>query len=196
MNRFDCAIIGAGPGGYVAALRAARRGLSTALIEKDQLGGTCLNRGCIPTKALLHVSELAAEIKSAADVGISTGEFELDYAKACSFKDRVVSELRQGVAGLLKNLKVQVFSATAKLTGPNILEVTDSASKTSQIQATNIIIATGTEPAKLPAFPFDGEKVMNTTDVLAMTSLPESILIVGGGIAGCEFATMFAEFGL
>ena len=121
MDKYDCAIIGAGPGGYVAALRSARRGLSTALIEKDQLGGTCLNRGCIPTKALLHVSELAWEIKSAGDVGISTGEFQLDYAKACSFKDRVVSELRQGVAGLLKNLKVQVYSGTAKLTGADTI---------------------------------------------------------------------------
>ena len=196
MNKYDCAIIGAGPGGYVAALRAARRGLNTAIIEKDQLGGTCLNRGCIPTKALLHVSELAAEIRSADEVGISTGKIQLDYTKACSFKDRVVSELRQGVAGLLKNLKVQVFFGTAKLTGTNALEVTDKTGKSSQIQAANIIIATGTEPAKLGGFPFDAEKVMNTTDVLAMTSLPKSLLIVGGGIAGCEFATMFAEFGL
>ncbi len=196
MTRYDCAVIGAGPGGYVAALRAARRGLSTALIEKDQLGGTCLNRGCIPTKALLHASELAWEMKSAGEIGISSGEVQVDYAKVASFKDKVVSDLRQGVAGLLKHLKVQVFSGTAKLSGANSIEVTDKDGKVSEIQADNIIIATGTEPAKLGGFDFDGEKVMNTTDVLAMTALPESLLIVGGGIAGCEFATMYAEFGL
>ncbi len=196
MGKYDCAVIGAGPGGYVAALRAARRGLSTALIEKDQLDGTCLNRGCIPTKALLHASELAWEMKSASEVGINSGEVQVDYAKVASFKDKVVSDLRQGVAGLLKHLKVQVFSGTAKLSGPNSIEVTDKDGKVNEIQAANIIIATGTEPAKLEGFPFDGDKVMNTTDVLAMTDLPKSLLIVGGGIAGCEFATMFAEFGL
>ena len=196
MTKYDCAIIGAGPGGYVAALRAARRGLGTALIEKDQLGGTCLNRGCIPTKALLHASELAWEMKSASEVGITSGEVQVDYAKVASFKDKVVSDLRQGVAGLLKHLKVQVFSGTAKLSGPNSIEVTDKDGKINKIQAANIIVATGTEPAELGGFDFDGDKVMNTTDVLAMTDLPKSLLIVGGGIAGCEFATMFAEFGL
>ena len=194
--KYDCAIIGAGPGGYVAALRAGRRGLATVLIEKDQLGGTCLNRGCIPTKALLHVSELAGEMQGAGEVGISVGKVEIDYAKACAFKDKVVGELRQGVAGLLKHGKVKVFSGTAKITGPESIEVSDKAGEISEVQAANIVIATGTEPAKLGGFPFDEKQVMNTTDVLAMRSLPKSLLIVGGGIAGCEFATMFAEFGV
>jgi len=196
MTKFDCAIIGAGPGGYVAALRAARRGLNTVLIEKDHLGGTCLNWGCIPTKALLHVSQLFSETRSAEAVGISVGQVQLDYGKVTAFKNKVVQDLRGGIASLLKNLKVQVVAGTAKLTSPDTIAVTDGSGKASEIRSANLIIATGTEPAKLPAFPFDGQQVMNTNDVLAMTSLPSSILIVGGGIAGCEFATMFSEFGL
>ena len=194
--KYDCAIIGAGPGGYVAALRAAQRDLNTVLIEKSQLGGTCLNWGCIPTKALLHVSELLADIRQAQAVGITTSKLEVDYRKVAAHKDQVVKQLRAGIAALLKARKVTIVSGQAKLTGPNEITVSDPSGRTSDIQADNIIIATGTEPAKLAAFPFDGQKVMNTDDVLAMTSLPASLLIVGGGIAGCEFATMFAEFGL
>ena len=196
MTKCDCAVIGAGPGGYVAALRAARRGLNTVLIEKEFLGGTCLNWGCIPTKALLHVSELAWHMRSAEKLGLGNGKVDVDFSKAAAFKDKVVKDLRQGVGGLLKQLKVQVIAGTAKLAGPKSITVTDKAGKTSTVQADNIIIATGTQPAKLAGFDFDGKKIINTNDVLALTSLPKSILIVGGGIAGCEFATMFAEFGL
>ena len=196
MNKYDCAIIGAGPGGYVAALRGARRGLNTVVIEKEHLGGTCLNWGCIPTKALLHVSELAWQMRSAEKLGLGTGRVTVDFSKAAAFKDKVVKDLRQGVGSLFKHLKVQLVSGTAKLTGKNSIAVTDQQGKSSTLQADNIVIATGTQPSKLPGFDFDGQKIMNTNDVLAMTSLPKSILIVGGGIAGCEFATMFAEFGL
>ena len=196
MTKYDCAIIGAGPGGYIAALRAARRGLNTVVIEKEYLGGTCLNWGCIPTKALLYVSELAWHMRSADQLGLGTGKVDIDFSKAAAFKDKVVKDLRQGVGGLLKSLKVQVISGTARLAGRNSITVTDQAGKTSTIQADNIIIATGTQPAKLAGFDFDGRKIINTNDVLSLTSLPKSILIVGGGIAGCEFATMFAEFGL
>ena len=193
--KFDCVVIGAGPGGYVAALRAARRGLKTAVVEKEYLGGTCLNWGCIPTKALLHVSELADQIRHAGNLGITTDGVKIDYAKAAAYKDKVVTRLRQGVAGLLKNLKVQVFNGTARLDGPRTVVVTYSSGKAEKIEADKIIIATGTAPAKLDTFPFDGKTVMDTNNVLAMTTLPKSLLVVGGGIAGCEFATMFAEFG-
>ena len=120
MTKYDCAIIGAGPGGYVAALRAARRGLNTVVIEKEHLGGTCLNWGCIPTKALLHVSELAWQMRSADQLGLGTGQVAVDFSKAAAFKDKVVKDLRQGVGGLFKHLKVQLVSGIAKLTGKKL----------------------------------------------------------------------------
>ena len=195
-DHYNIAIIGAGPGGYVAALVAAQLGAKVALIEKQHLGGTCLNNGCIPSKALLASAELLAQIKDANSLGVNiSGTVEFDWPAIQKRKDKTLQKLRMGIAGLLKTRLVTVINGTAKLDGKNIIAITND-NKTQTITADNIIIATGSTPSLIPNLP-DAANIICTTDqALHWDTLPNKLLIVGAGVIGCEFACMMAEFGV
>lgn len=187
MENCDLIIIGAGPGGYETAVDAALQGLSVTIIEKDKLGGTCLNRGCIPTKALCRSAEVASTVRGSVEFGIGAGEVTIDFPVVMERKNKVVNELREGVASLLKN--VNVVNGIAKFTAPNVVNVDGK-----EYSAPKIIIATGSKPASLP-IP-GAELAMSSDEILEMNTLPESIIIIGGGVIGMEFASIFAAFGV
>ena len=201
---FDIAIIGSGPGGYHAALRAATYGAKIALIEKEtRLGGTCSNFGCIPTKALYSSAKLIADIRHKAhNFGIEFAQPPTyNFPKAAERKNQVVSELTDGIAQLLKVKKVKVFKGFGSLVGGNIytgFDVKITGGTSTQIKAKRVIVATGSSPAQIPAFNIDHEKILDSNDILAskFLTLPKSIIIIGGGVIGCEFANIFAEFGV
>ncbi|MBI3508243.1 MAG: dihydrolipoyl dehydrogenase [Chlamydiia bacterium] len=190
---FDVIVIGSGPGGYVAAIRAAQLGKSVALIEKGELGGTCLNVGCIPSKALLTNAAVFHQIQHAAEFGIEIGSIRLDYAKMKQRKDQVVTKIRGGLEGLLKANKISIFRGTAQFESPTQLKVTGQDNL--WLDSENIIIATGSIPTDVKAFPCDHKRILNSTSLLEVTQLPKTLAIVGGGYIGCEFATLFAELG-
>ncbi|NOZ22194.1 MAG: dihydrolipoyl dehydrogenase [Planctomycetes bacterium] len=190
MSPCNIAIIGGGPGGYVAAIRAAQLGAKVCVIEKDALGGTCLNRGCIPTKALWECARLIDDVRRAADFGIRASEPELDFAKAMQRTRTVIETLTKGIGLLLKKNKVDVIEGVGCLRDENTIGVGDRT-----IHADKIILATGSRPAKIRAFPYDGKKVITSDEALRLSSLPKSILIVGGGYIGAEFASFLHAFG-
>src|SRR5215471_11533383 len=192
----DLAIIGAGPGGYVAAIRAGQLGLRTAIIEKDKnLGGTCLLRGCIPTKSLLHTADLLDEFKHAKEHGVVAGSVSLDFGQAQKRKGKVVLKLAKGVEFLMRKHKVSVFNGNAHIDGPGRISIAgvDGASKA--IQTKNIIIATGSVPRSFPTLPIDGEQIITSDEILELKEIPKSLLVLGAGAVGVEFASMFARFG-
>ena len=191
----DIAIIGGGPGGYVCAIRAAQNGLSVALVEKDQLGGVCLNRGCIPTKALAHTADVMEKAGHAAELGLVIPEVRLDFARVMARKDKVVAKLRGGVGLLLRRRKVDVFTGVGTLAGTRAVEATAPDGSITRIEARNIVIATGSEPIAPRMFGHDGVNMLTSDDVLKLKELPESVLIVGAGVIGCEFASIFRTFG-
>lgn len=191
----DVVIIGGGPGGYVCAIRAAQYGLSVALVERDQLGGTCLNRGCIPTKALSHTAKILDLARRGGEFGLIMGEASIDYPKVAARKDRSVAKLRGGVGLLLKRRGVDVYNGTGVLAGAKAVEVTAADGSTTRLEARNIVIATGSEPVTPRIFGYDGEHVITSDDVLRLRKLPESMLIIGAGVIGCEFASIFKCFG-
>lgn len=196
MSTYDVGIIGGGPGGYVAAIKAAQLGGSVCLIEKAEWGGTCLNRGCIPTKTLYAVANLATQVQEASEFGVHTsGETTIDYPQVLAHKNSVIQQLTGGIAQLLKANKVDVFNGTGTLTDRNTIIVSNPDGTTEQLHAKNIIIATGSEPANPPVFEIDEEQILTTTGILNLTELPESLLIVGGGVSGCEFASIFNALG-
>jgi dihydrolipoamide dehydrogenase len=195
MAPVDVCIIGAGPGGYVAAIRAAQLGLRTAVVERDQLGGVCLNRGCIPTKALLRTAELLRAFQDAATWGIHAENVRLDYPAAVRRRDQVVRTLRQGVASLLRSQGVAVITGHGRLDGPRRVVVAGNG--TSEIiEARNVIVATGSRPA-VPPIPGadDREVVLTSDDALDLPTLPRSIVVIGGGAVGAEWADIFQAFG-
>lgn len=185
--KYDVAVIGGGPGGYVAAIRAGRLGLKTVLFEKDQLGGVCLNRGCIPTKALLKSSSLWWEARHGQEHGLPPPAGPADFARAAARKDAVVAQLAAGVQGLLKNSGVEIVRAQARLRPDRGIEAAGSV-----WQAENILLAMGSRPV-LPREA--GENAVSSDSLLAMKELPDTVGIVGGGVIGVEFAGMLAEFG-
>lgn len=196
MSTYDVGIIGGGPGGYVAAIKAAQLGGNVCLIEKGEWGGTCLNRGCIPTKTLFAVANLATQIREASAFGVQiNGETTIDYTQVLNHKASVVQQLEGGIAKLLQANKVDVLKGTAALTNRNTILVNKLDGTTEELHAKNVIIATGSEPAEPPIFEIDENQVLTTTGILNLTELPESLLIVGGGISGCEFASIFNAFG-
>ncbi len=189
---FDIAIIGAGSGGYIAAIRAAQLGAKVAIIEKSQFGGTCLNNGCIPSKALLASAELLHKINDAEKLNVTIeGKVSFDWQKIQQRKDNVLRTLRGGIERLFKAHKVTVFTGQAKLAGVNKIAIEDE-----MISATKIIIATGSEPAMIPSWPTDKNLIATSDEALHWQNLPKSLLIVGGGVIGCEFACMMKEFGV
>jgi len=186
---FDVTVIGGGPGGYVAAIRAAQLGLKAAVIEERQMGGTCLNRGCIPTKSLLHSAEVFRTARHSKEYGITLENVELDYSGIVNRKDKVVRLLRSGVESLVKGNGITVISGRALLKDKNTIEVTGQNLQT--ITSKNIIIATGSRPYKPPIPGIKGDKVLDSDGALSMTACPEKVVIVGGGVIGVEFATFF-----
>ncbi|MDI3535280.1 MAG: dihydrolipoamide dehydrogenase [Thermosediminibacterales bacterium] len=191
----DICVIGAGPGGYVAAIRAAQSGAKVVIIEKDKLGGTCLNRGCIPTKALVRSAEILDNVEKAEEFGISVEKFELDYSKVVKRKDNVVSTLVGGIEHLLRKNGVEIIEGTAQIKNMNTVFV-ESLRVDTEINAKNIIIATGSIPAKLPIEGIDSKNVMNSDSILDTKNLPKSIVIIGGGVIGMEFAFILRKFGV
>lgn len=195
-EKYDSIVIGAGPGGYVAALRLAAKGQRAAVVESKLLGGTCLNWGCIPTKALLHSSEIVAEVNHGGAHGITATDLKIDFSAMMKRKNSVVAKLRGGVAGLLKARKVDVHNGKAVFTSANGLDVTDEKGAVTALQAENIVIASGSEPVVPGFFPQDRSVVMTSDEILDLDKLPKALLIVGGGVIGCEFATVFSELGV
>ena len=185
---YQVAVLGGGPGGYVAAIRCAQLGLKTALIEERELGGTCLNRGCIPTKALLHGAEVYKTIQDASALGISVREVDLQYDKLALWKDRVVARLRRGVEGLENAHGVTILRGRGSLTDAHTLAVGEQC-----ITAESIILATGSTPAKPPIPGI--EHAITSDEFLAQTQLPARVILIGGGVIGIEFATLLASLG-
>ncbi len=196
-EQFDIAVLGAGPGGYVAALKAASMGARVALVEKGHFGGTCLNYGCIPSKALLASAELLHKIHDAAELGITiSGEVNFDWTKIQKRKDKVLAKLRGGIKGLLKAREVKVYAGRAKLDGPGKVIVSDDKGNVESFTASKIIIATGSVPSVISGWPTDTNYVCTSDQALHWDKLPQSLLIVGGGVIGCEFACMMHEYGV
>ena len=194
MAAFDIVVIGAGPGGYPAAIRAAQLGASVALVEKEEMGGTCLNWGCIPTKTLIASSELLAKIKTASAMGLRVENASFDYAAMADRKDQIVQKLRNGVKQLLKANGVTVFQGSASFQSRNRIQVDSAASGAEQIVLTagKTIICTGAASA-MPGFLPRHERVVESRAFLNLRALPATVLVLGGGIIGCEFACMLAQ---
>lgn len=193
-KEFDVIVIGGGPGGYVAAIRAAQRGLSTALVEAGEMGGTCLNRGCIPSKALIANADVLRKVRSASQFGISVQNIQFDYALMKERKDLVVDRIRQSLEGLIATNKITVFRGFGKFLSPHEIKVTGKDEEL--LFGHQIILATGSEPRGLAQFPFDYKIIHDSTSLLNITQLPRKLVIIGGGVIGCEFASLHAEFGV
>lgn len=191
---FDIAIIGGGVGGYPAAIRAAQKGKSVALIEAKEMGGTCLNRGCIPSKALIANGEALMKIRQADEFGIQVDNIAFDFGKMAARKDRIVEKIRTSLEGLIAANKITVIRGYGKLVSPHEIKVMGQDNVL--IEADKIIIATGSEPRNIPAFPFDYERIHDSTSLLALKSLPKSMAIIGGGVIGCEFGSLYATLGV
>lgn len=189
-------ILGAGPGGYVGAIKAAKMGAQVTLVEKDTVGGTCLNRGCIPTKALLASSDVLTKIRQAKDFGIKVeGDVKPDINFMMDRKDKIVEGLVRGIQFLLDKNNVRLVKGTGKISDKNKVTVTKDDGTTEDIEADAIIIATGSSPAQIPIFPYDGEKVITSDEALNLRQIPKSMIIVGAGVIGCEFAMFFNNLG-
>ncbi len=191
---FDLAVIGAGPGGYVAAIKAAQMGMKVCLIEKGLLGGCCLNVGCIPTKTLLANASIMQKLSHAADFGINIGSYSFDYAKMKQRKDAVVGQIRKSLEGLLLSNGMTILRGQAEFLSPREIKVKGQDNVI--VNAEKTIIATGSEPLDIRAFPCDHQRVLNSTSILELTSLPKTLVIIGGGYIGCEFASLFVELGV
>lgn len=199
----DVAILGGGTGGYVAAIRAAQLGKQVVIIEKDRLGGTCLHRGCIPSKALLKSAEVYAEIQESETYGIETNGATLVFPKVQARKDAIVEQLHQGIQYLMKKNKIQVVHANGRVIGPSIFSPQSGAvavefedGEMDTVVPTNLIIATGSRPRVLPGLEPDGKFIMSSDEALRMDELPASLIIVGGGVIGLEWASMLNDFGV
>ena len=189
-------VIGAGPGGYTAAFRAADLGLDTVLIERyDRLGGVCLNVGCIPSKALLHAAEVIDSAAHASDFGVTFAKPKIDIDKLRAHKDKVVGQLTKGLSGMAKQRKVRTVQGVAMFASPNELVITDADGKTQRLRFQHCIIAAGSQSVKLPGFPWDDARVMDSTGALELADVPKKLLVVGGGIIGLEMATVYRGLG-
>jgi len=197
MNEYDVVVIGAGPGGYVAAIRSAQLGLKTAIVEKRFLGGVCLNIGCIPSKALIKNADVAHTLRERGkEFGFSLENLQLDYSVAYKRSRKVSDRLVRGVGFLMKKHNIDVYMGTAKLTAKDTVEVTPKEGEAETLKAKNIIIASGSHPFTVPGVELDGEKVVEFETAILLDKLPESAVIIGGGAIGVEFATIWSAYGV
>ncbi|TRZ37651.1 dihydrolipoyl dehydrogenase [Niallia circulans] len=201
-NEYDLVILGGGTGGYVAAIRASQLGLKTAIVEKGKLGGTCLHNGCIPSKALLRSAEVYATTKKAEDFGVLTSDVSLDFGKVQARKAGIVQKLHSGVQYLMKKGKIDVYEGNGRILGPSIFSPIpgtisvemNNGEENEMLLPKNVIVSTGSRPNTLPGLDIDGKYVLSSEEALKMEELPKSILIVGGGVIGVEWASMLADF--
>jgi dihydrolipoamide dehydrogenase len=191
-DTFDVAVIGGGSAGYVGAIRGAQLGLRVAVIEKDKVGGTCLHRGCIPTKSFLHSSELVHQVHNAEALGLKGGQLTVDWPGVIKRKDQVVSQLHRGVEFLLKKNKVAVFKGEGVIESESRVTVKDSGQ---QVIAKHLVVATGSQPKTLPGLEMDGDRVINSDHAVTLDKMPRSIVIVGAGAVGTEFACVYNGYG-
>ena len=189
-GEFDVLILGAGSGGYACALRAAQLGLSVGLVEKGDLGGTCLHVGCIPTKALLHAAELADQTRESSRFGVSATLDGIDMAGVNAYKDKVVSRLFKGLTGLIKGRGITVIEGEGRMTGPREVTVGDAS-----YSGRHLVLASGSYSRTLPGLDIDGDRVLTSEQALRLDRVPASVVVLGGGVIGCEFASAWASFG-
>jgi dihydrolipoamide dehydrogenase len=190
VSQFDVVILGGGSGGYACALRSSQLGLSVALIEENKLGGTCLHRGCIPTKALLHAGEVADSSRHSSDFGVNTQFIGIDMLAVNAYKDGVVSKLHKGLQGLVKSRNVTYIEGHGRLVSKNEVEVNGV-----KYTGKNIVLATGSYPKTLPGLEIDGTQIITSEQAIAMDRVPKSVIVLGGGVIGCEFASVWKSFG-
>jgi dihydrolipoamide dehydrogenase len=195
MERYDLVVIGAGPGGYVAAIRASQLGLKAAVVEKEKPGGVCLNWGCIPSKAILTSAEMYEDIKDSERFGIKVQGLSYDYSQVIKRSREVSGRLAKGVEFLLKKNKIPLLKGTGRIEGPHQVSVTADGQDPQLVEADRIMIATGSKERTLPGLEIDGDQIVTSYEALTDTEIPESILIVGGGAIGCEFAYIYSVFG-
>src|SRR5215831_7437280 len=195
-DTYDLVVIGSGPGGYIAAIRAAQLGMRVASVEKDStLGGTCLNVGCIPSKALLDSSEHYAAVRNGLAVhGIKVGSVELDLPAMMARKDKVVKGLTTGVAGLFRKHKVTRLTGTGRLLAADTVEVVNG-SETQTIRTRRVLIATGSAPMELPGLPFDGQRIISSSEALSLAQVPARLLVIGAGAVGLELGSVWNRLG-
>ena len=203
-KEYDVVIIGGGPGGYVAAIRASQLGLSTAIVEKHKLGGTCLHKGCIPSKALLRSAEVYQQTKNSLDYGVISNGVTLDFTKVQDRKNTIVEKLFNGIQYLMKKGKIDVYNGTGRILGPSIfspmsgtisVEMNDG-SENEMLLPKHVIVATGSRPRSLSGLKVDGTFIMSSDEALQLETLPKSLLIIGGGVIGIEWASMMSDFGV
>ena len=190
MSNFDLVVLGGGSGGYAAALRGAQLGLSVALIEKDKVGGTCLHRGCIPTKALLHAGEVADSARESAQFGVNATFNSIDMAGVNSYKDGVIAGLHKGLQGLVKSRNITYVEGIGRLVSANTVEANGV-----QYVGKNVVLATGSYARTLPGLDIDGKRVITSDHGTSMDYVPKSVIVLGGGVIGCEFASVWKSFG-
>jgi dihydrolipoamide dehydrogenase len=196
MKNYDVIVIGAGPGGYVAAIRAAHNGLKTAIVERDQrLGGTCLLRGCIPTKSLLHSADLLQSMRHAKDFGIIAKDIDFDFGGVQKARETQVSKGAAGVAYLMKKNKIDVLAGHGRLSGANAVAVTQAGGDIETYGAQHIVLATGSVPRHIPSIKVDGKHFVTSDEILELKKPPKSLIILGAGAVGCEFASVYNRFG-
>ncbi len=203
-KEYDLVILGGGTGGYVAAIRAGQLGMKVAVVEAKKLGGTCLHHGCIPSKALLRSAEVFRQTKEASIYGVETNEPTLDFGKVQERKTQIIERLHSGVQGLMKKGKIDIYHGFGRILGPSIfspmpgtisIEHGDGEENTMLVPK-NVLIATGSRPKSLPGLEIDGTSIMTSDEALEMNQLPASIIIVGAGVIGIEWASMLADFGV
>ena len=187
---FDLVVLGGGSGGYAAALRASQLGLKVALIEKEKLGGTCLHRGCIPTKALLHAGEIADNAREAHSFGVKAEFHAMDMAGVNAYKDGVIAKLHKGLQGLVKSRSITYVEGEGRLVGRDTVDVAGT-----KYQGKNILLATGSYPKTLPGLELDGKRIMTSDHAMHLDYVPKSVIVLGGGVIGCEFASVWKSFG-
>ncbi|WP_284140342.1 MULTISPECIES: dihydrolipoyl dehydrogenase [unclassified Virgibacillus] len=201
---YDLVVLGGGTGGYVAAIRASQLGMKVAIVEKEKLGGTCLHRGCIPSKALLRSAEVYKQTKEASKFGVETNDISLNFTRVQDRKSNIVETLHQGVQSLMKKGKIDVYHGFGRILGPSIFSPMpgtisieyENGDENTMLVPKQVLIATGSKPRSLPGLEFDSEFVLSSDEALQLEELPASIIIVGGGVIGIEWASMLADFGV
>ncbi len=194
-KNYDLAVLGGGPGGYVAAIRAKKLGIDVVVIEKENLGGVCLNSGCIPTKALAHTTDVIEAIKKASELGINITDTTIDFLKVMDRKDKVVQMNRSGLEFNFKKNQIDIIRGEGRLVSRNKIAVKENNGDMTEVNAKNIIIATGSYASSVPPFILDNEGILDNIGILGLKKFPETMLVVGGGVVGCEFSSIFATLG-